>query len=220
VAAGKVENVDVIADGGTIFGGIVCEAKLAGTALPESHGLTGRLTIAKYEQLFAIPRCNLAEKGKKVVRNALGILAHEAAGMRAAGVEVPKQRAVPLLIRLAGLLALASPRLDMVRDDLLNHDLGPAVRVGGTDRAVLWDGDHVGDSGGVAVDGSRRRKDNVCDIVPLHRAQQRDAAADVDAIVLEGNLARFANSLGTAPEGSADGLVQRQERLPALRAAK
>lgn len=74
--------------------------------------------------------------------------------MCATGVEVPKQCAVPLLIRLAGLLVLASLRLDMVGDDLLNHDLGPAVCVGGTNWAVLWDGDHIGDSGGIAVDGS------------------------------------------------------------------
>ena len=139
---------------------------------------------------------HLAQQRKEVERNALRVLAHDAAGVGAAGIEVAEQGTVPLLVRVAaGLFKLAPLRLDVVCDDILDHDLGPAVCVCGPNGADLGDGDHVGHARGIAVDGGRRGEDDVADTVLLHAAQQRDAAADIDAVVLEGDLARLADGL-------------------------
>lgn len=60
---------------------------------------------------------------------------------------------------------------------------------------MLWDGDHVGETGSVAVHGSRGRENDVGDIVLGHGTQQVDAASDINAVVLERDLGRLANSL-------------------------
>ena len=115
--------------------------------------------------------------------------------MCAARVEVPEQSAIPLVVRLPGLFVVAALGLDVVRDDRLDHDLCLAICVCGANRALLWNGNHVGDAGGIAVDGGGRGEDDVGDIVLLHAAQQRDAAADIDAVVLERDVAGLADSL-------------------------
>ncbi|POR37440.1 Putative quinone oxidoreductase [Tolypocladium paradoxum] len=165
VAPGQVDDVDVVADGSSVARG---------------------LTVAKDQQLLAVARRHLAQQGQQVVRHALGVLAHDAAGVGAAGVEVAQQRGVPLLKGLAGLVEVAALGVDAVGDDVLDHRLGAAVGVGRADGAVLGDGDHVGEARRVAVDGGRRGEDDVGDVVALHGPQQGDAAADVDAVVLEG----------------------------------
>lgn len=115
--------------------------------------------------------------------------------MRTARVEVAQQSAVPLLEGLALLLQVSALGVDMVGDDVLNHGLGAAVGVGRANGAVLGDGDHVGESSGIAVDGGGGGEDNVGDIVAGHGLEERDAAADVDAVVLEGDDGRLSNGL-------------------------
>ena len=58
-----------------------------------------------------------------------------------------------------------------------------SVDVGGADGAVLGDGDHVGDAGGVAVDGGGRGEDDVGDVVFDHGGEEGNGTADVDAVV-------------------------------------
>jgi len=118
-----------------------------------------------------------------------------------------------LLIRLASCLQLAPLSLDLVGDDLLNHALGLAVSVGGAERAVLGNRDHIGEAGRVAVDSGRRGEDDVGHIVALHAAQQRDAAANIDAVVLEGDLARLADSLQGGEVNDAVDLGMLREHL-------
>ncbi len=137
----------------------------------------------------------MAQQRQQVVGDTLGILAHDAAGVSAAGVEVSQQSAVPLLKRLALLLQPVALSVDVVGNDVLNRGLGAAVGVCGANRAVLGDRNHVGESGGIAVDGSGRRKDDVGDVVAGHGANEADAATDVDAVVLERDFARLANGL-------------------------
>ena len=115
--------------------------------------------------------------------------------MRAAGVEVSEECAVPLLEGLSGLLCVVPLRVDEIGNDALDHRLGAAVGVCRAGRALLWDGDHVGEAGGVAVDGSRGREDDIADIVLEHSTEKRNAASDVDAVVFEGDLARFSDRL-------------------------
>jgi hypothetical protein len=67
--------------------------------------------------------------------------------------------------------------------------------VGGTERALFGDGDHVGEAGGIAVDGCGGGEDDVGHVVLLHAAQQAEGAEDVDAVVLERDLAGLADGL-------------------------
>lgn len=91
--------------------------------------------------------------------------------MGTARVEVSEVGTVPLLERLARLLRVLALRSDVVLDDLLDNRLRPTVRVCGADRAVLGDGDHVLETGSVAIDGGGRREDDVRHIVPAHGVQ-------------------------------------------------
>ena len=60
---------------------------------------------------------------------------------------------------------------------------------------MLGYGYHVRESGGIAIDGRRRGEDDIGDVVLAHRAQERDRAADVDAVVFERYLAGLADGL-------------------------
>lgn len=72
----------------------------------------------------------------------------------------------------------------MVRDDLLVEKFGLAIGIGGPERAVLWDGDHIREACGVAVNGSGGGEDDVGDVVLGHGSEEADCAVNIDAIVL------------------------------------
>ena len=157
----------------------------------------GNRTIAEDEQLLALASGNLSEQGEKVVRDTLGILAHDTAGVSTSGVEVTEQSTVPLLglglvTGLGGIVALS---VDNVGDGGLNGELGVSVGVGRAQRTLLRNGDHVGETSGITVDGGRAGEDDVGDIVADHGAEQVDGAVDVDQVVVQGLLAGLANSL-------------------------
>lgn len=156
-------------------------------------------TVAKDEQLLPLSGSDLSEERQQVERDPLGVLAHDSAGVRTARVEVPQQGSVPLLVGLVRLLEVVALGLDVVGDDALDHGFRAAVGVCRANWAVLGDGDHAGNAGGVAVDGRRGREDDVGDIVLGHRPQQRDAAADIDAVVFQRDLSRLAHSLVSPP---------------------
>lgn len=124
--------------------------------------------------------------------------------MSASGVEVTQQSGVPLLslLGLALLGEVIALSVDEVGDRSLDGELGVSVRVGGTERALFGDGDHVGETSGVAVDGGGAGEDDVVDIVLLHGAEEVDGAVDVDEVVVEGFLA-----------GLADGLIDQMRTL-------
>ena len=157
------------------------------------------VVVTKDEELLALADRNLRQQGKEVVWHAQRVLAHDTAGMRTGGVEVPQQRGVPLLdllVVLASLLRVVALSFDGVCNGTLDGGLCAAVYVGRADGAVFRDGDHVGDARRIAVDGRGRREDDVCDIVLDHGGEKRNRAADVDAVVCEGDLARLSNGLG------------------------
>lgn len=83
----------------------------------------------------------------------------------------------------------------MVRDHGLDSELCVTVWVCRAKWAFLWNRDHVGEAGGIAVDGGRGGEDDVGDIVLLHGAEEAERAIDVDAVVFERDLARLADSL-------------------------
>ena len=154
-------------------------------------------TVTKDEELLSLAGSDLREQGEEVVGNTLGVFAHDTAGVRASRVEVAQESTVPLLslLLLAGLDQVVALGVDHVGDGGLDGDLGVAVGVGWAERAVLGDGDHVGEAGRVAVDGGRAGEDNVVDVVADHGAQEAEGALDIDAVVVEGLLGGFSNGL-------------------------
>lgn len=162
-----------------------------------SFSLGGGHTVAEDHQLLALASGNLGEQGEQVVGDTLGVLAHDTAGVGTGGVEVAEQSTVPLLGLglVAGLDGVVALSVDHVGDGGLNGELGVTVGVGGTQRAVLGDGDHVRETGGVTVDGGRAGEDDVGDIVADHGAEQVDGAVDVDLVVVQRLLARLADGL-------------------------
>jgi hypothetical protein len=154
-----------------------------------------RLTITKNKELLPLADCNLSKKRKEIVRNTLRVFAHNSTRVTASRVEVSQESSVVLVAAHASLLGRVALRVDMVGDHGLDAKLRVAVRVGRTERALLGDGNHVGEACGVAVDGRGGREDDVGHVVFLHAAQQAEGAKDVDAVVLERDLAGLANSL-------------------------
>ena len=191
VALGEIDDVDVVTDGSAVTRFVVYTNV---SAVPAMYVAWSR-TLAEDQELLALASGNLSEQGEQVEGDALGVLAHDAARVGATGVEVAEVGTVPLLVRLAGLLEVVALGVDVVGNDILDDGLGAAVGVGWADGAVLGDGDHVGDTSSVAVDGGGGGEDDVGDVVTLHGAQQGDATTNVDAVVLEGDLARLANGL-------------------------
>jgi hypothetical protein len=180
VTSGKVDDVDVVSNGSAVARGVV---------------------IAKHKKLLTLASGDLSEEGQKVERNTLRVLTHDATGVSTARIKVSQQSTVPLLKLLACLFQVAALSLDKVGDDVLDHRLGAAVGVGRSDGAVLRDGNHVGESGSIAVDGSGGGENNVVDVVALHGTEERDATTDIDAVVLERDFARLADSLNAVLVG-------------------
>ena len=83
----------------------------------------------------------------------------------------------------------------MIGNNSLVRGLGTTIRVGRPNGTVFGDGNHVLEAGGIAVDGGRRRKDDIGDIVTCHGTEKADGTVDVRAIVLQRYLARFAYCL-------------------------
>lgn len=176
VTISQVENVDVVTDGSAVVGVVV---------------------ITEDEQLLALAGGNLGEEGQQVVGDTLGVLTHDTGGVSTGGVEVTEESTIPLLglSLVAGLDGVVALGVDCVGDGELNGELGVTVGVGRAQRALLGDGNHVGETGGITIDGGGAGEDNVGDIVLDHGTQEVDGAVDVDVVVVEGLLARLANSL-------------------------
>lgn len=172
MALSEVEDVDVVADGGAVVRGVV---------------------VAEDEQLLALAGGDLRQQREQVVGHARGVFAHDAARVRPGRVEVSEQAGVPLLGRtaVAGLLGFGALGGNVVGDHELGGELGVSVGVSGSQGAFFRDGDHAGDAGGVAVDGGGGGVDDVGDIVAGGGAQEVEGAVDIDAVVVQGDLAGF-----------------------------
>lgn len=83
----------------------------------------------------------------------------------------------------------------MVGDHELDGGFRATVWICGADWAVLWDGDHAGMLGGVAVDGCGGGEDDVGDVVRCHGAEEGDGTTDINAVVFERDFGGLANCL-------------------------
>lgn len=156
----------------------------------------GEHTFAENEELLALACCDLAKDGEQVKWVAEGVLAHQAAGVSTAWVEVAQERGVVLLKWLPCLLGVGALRIYVVGDYKLDHGLSTSIRVGGADWAVLRDWDHVLPFCGIAVNGRGGGEDDIWDRVFLHAAQEDYCAVDVNTVVFERLLRGLADGLG------------------------
>jgi hypothetical protein len=144
------------------------------------------LTVTEDEELLTLASGDLGEQRKQVVGHALRVLTHDTAWVSTGGVEVTQESGVPLagLGLVSGLDGVVALGVDDVGDGGLDSELGISVGVGRAQRAVLGDGDHVGEAGGISVDGGGAGEDNVVNVVADHRAEEIDGAVDVDIVVV------------------------------------
>ncbi len=180
----EVEDVDVVADGGAVVGGVVCGqfCEHAFSIRVTNMG-DGAPTVAEDEQLLALAYRHLGKQGEEVVGDALRVFAHDTAGMRTCRVEVAKESGVPVVAGLSLLLEVVALGFDVVCDACFDGRLGPAIGVCRADWADFRDGYHVFEAGGIAVDGGGRGEDNVGDIVAGHGGQEADGAIDIGTVV-------------------------------------
>lgn len=115
--------------------------------------------------------------------------------MGARRVEVSQQAGIPFLDSLGVTLFLCfgALRADVVGDHEFRGEFRVSVRVGWAEWAFFGDGDHAGDTGGIAVDRGRGGVDNVGDIVAGSGAQEGEGAVDIDTVVVQGDLSGFSH---------------------------
>ena len=99
VAERQIDNVDIVAHAGAVEGGVVVT----------EHGKLGQFAC-----------CHLANVGQQIVRNAVGLLADAAAGVRANGVEIAQQNHAPFGVGCVE-----------VGHHTFHHLLGCAIGIGG-----------------------------------------------------------------------------------------
>ena len=133
-------------------------------------------------QLVAAADGDLGDVGGEVIGYALRILADAAALVRAHGVEVAQQYHGP--VGVGG---------GHVHQNLLVHELGPAVGAGAPARELLGYRHGLG----AAVDGGGGGEDDLLHAVLLHQAAQHQRGVEVVVVVLQRLLGGFANGLVT-----------------------
>ena len=160
VAARKVHHVDVVAHAGAVVRGIV---------------------VAEHADAFQLAYGHLRNVGQQVVGDALGILADQAALVRADGVEIAQQHNVPFVVAHV-----------QVGQHLLQHGLRPAVGIRGVVlRAILGDGDELR----LAVHRGARREHEVLHAVRAGHVAQGQRAREVIPVVFQRLLHAFAHGL-------------------------
>ena len=172
----EVENVDVVANSSTIMRSVI---------------------IAEDQKFFPLASRNLCKEREKIERDAERIFAHDTRGVTACGIEVAKKSSIPLLyVRFIAFLgSLCAFCADVVSNHQLAGELGVAVGVCRPEGTLFGNGDHVLETGSVAINSSRGGVDDVANIVVLGSSQKGECALNVDAIVVEWDLSGFTNSL-------------------------
>ena len=146
-----------------------------------ARAVRGVVVVAEHADALQLAHGNLRDVGQQVVRNALWILADQAALMRADGVEVTQQHDVPLVVAHV-----------QVGEHLLEHALGPSVGVGAVVLgALLGDRDELG----LAVHRCAAGEHDVLHAMVARHIAQHQRAGDVVPVVLQRLLHAFANRL-------------------------
>ena len=118
--------------------------------------------------------------------------------MSAGGVKISQQRAVPfvdLSLGLVRLLGIDPLRIDHIANGILDAQLGVSVRVGRSRRARFGNGDHVGETSGIAVDGGRAGKDNIVHVMLHHGFEEVERSNHIDPVVFQWDFRGFSDRL-------------------------
>src|SRR3954471_7201559 len=139
-----------------------------------------RIIVAPDAQRGLLADRDLRDVREEIVRNAARVLADRSRGMRADRIEVA-QRHVTKIPTSGG----------AVGEDVLDHQLGLAVRIGRPQRMIFCERQALG----IAVDRGRGAEDDAAHILAVHRLQKRDAAAHVVVVIVKRPLDRFTDRL-------------------------
>ena len=118
-------------------------------------------TVAKDEQFLTLPYCYLGKQREEIVRYTLGVFTHDTAGMRACWVEVAEESSVPVVAGFSFLPEVIALGFDVICDANFDGSLCTAIGICRANWADFRNWYHVFEAGGVAVDGGRRREDNI-----------------------------------------------------------
>ncbi len=139
-----------------------------------------RVVVAKHPQLLELAHPHLTDIGQQVVGNTVGIFPDKAALVGTDRVEVAQQHDGPAGIGFGEIL-----------QDLLHHQLGAAIRVGGAGGEIFPQRYR----GRIAVDGGRGAEYQPEHAGFCHLFTQHQGAGDVVLVIGERDLARLANRL-------------------------
>ena len=149
--------------------------------IPNAGAVGGGIVIAVDGQMIPLTDGNLGDIGHQVVGNAVGCFADQARGMGANGIEVPKQYGRQLLVCLAG-----------IGENLLDHQLGGAVGVGG------GAGGHILGEGGLIVFSIHRCRGgehNGLAAELLHDLQSGQGGVQIVPVVFQRELGALGDAL-------------------------
>ena len=149
--------------------------------VPHAGAVVGVVIVAEHVQILPPAHRHLGDEGHQVVGDAPGILADQAAGMGADGVEVAQQDDGPVLVGLGG-----------VPQDLLGHIFGPAIGIGAHAGAGGLPQRHLVVPG---VDGGRGGEHDVLNAVIPHHLAQRYGGEKIVVVILKGHGHRLAHGL-------------------------
>ena len=147
--------------------------------ISHARAVGGGVVVAEDADLLELPARHLRHIGHQVVGDALGVFADEPRSVRAHGVEIAQQDDVPCVV---------------CTEDVAQHEflevLARAVGVGrAADGALLGEGEVFGS----AVDGRRRREDELLDAMRLHRFEEHKGAVEVVVVIFDGFLHALAH---------------------------
>ena len=151
--------------------------------IPYAGSIRSIVIISEYAQALQFSDGHLRHIGKQVVGNTLGIFTDHAAFMSSDGIKVTEQDHVPLRICRM-----------QVGKDLLQHPLGPSIRIRtGSFGALLCDRHESR----IPVYGSGRAEDDILYPMVSHGVTQIQCTGNVVFIVLDGFYYRLAHRLQT-----------------------
>ena len=120
-----------------------------------------RIVVAKYLQIFPLPRSDLRDVGHQVVRYATGRLANQAALMRPHGVEITQDGNLPAWVCRK-----------QFAQRVFAHEFAATVGIGGRE----WGCFRNRHNGRVAVHRGRRAENNTPQVGAFHGLQQMEGA--------------------------------------------
>lgn len=136
----------------------------------------GPLTVAKNQQLFPCSNRYLSEQWEQIEGDAQRVFTHDAGRMCASRVKVSEESSIMFVGGMrsvrGGIEVIASGfgafGVDVVSNDEFDGRFGAAVDIGGLDRTLFRDGNHIGKACDIAIHGGRRGEDNLGDVMAGH----------------------------------------------------